>query len=211
MNNHVADQSDASSSWSARYNSDTLQHIGRQVEALMSQHSSLQLHKRAIERHLTSLAAQLHEPDVPLTPRSVFLLLEMRGSASVSNSLEHIAHIVHEQGYWRPHEHVQDYHRQDVYQLGKSAQWLFDDSLALARRVEQLQARLQNIRQHRHLASETTPQQVFDALAADADLASVLDEVEAIVDLLERDGHPGWFRWLLLQSRSLASIMRCLV
>jgi hypothetical protein len=52
---------------------------------------------------------------------------------------------------------------------------------------------------------------VFDALAADADLASVLYEVEAIVDLLERDGHPGWFRWLLLQSRSLASIMRGLV
>jgi TRAP-type mannitol/chloroaromatic compound transport system substrate-binding protein len=129
----------------------------------------------------------------------------------VSNSLEHIAHIVHEQGYWRPKERVQNYHRQDVYQLGKSAQRLFDDSQVLARRVALLQARLRNLKQYRYLSFETTPQQVFDALAADADLASVLYEVEAIVDLLERDGHPGWFRWLLLQSRSLASIMRCLV
>jgi Glu-tRNA(Gln) amidotransferase subunit E-like FAD-binding protein len=50
-------------------------HIGRQVEALMSQYSSLQLHKRAIERHLASLAAQIHEPDVILPLFDDYLVL----------------------------------------------------------------------------------------------------------------------------------------
>ena len=172
MYERVGGPPDDASGWSARYTAETLRHIGRQVEALMIQYSSLQLHKRVIERHLASMAAQIHEPDVILTPRAVFLLLEMRGSGGGSDHLEQIARIVEEQGYWKPHERVQSYHRQDVYQLGKSAQQLFDDYLMLARRVEHLQAALQNIKQHRHLAAETAPQQVFDSLAADADLAS---------------------------------------
>jgi hypothetical protein len=108
------------------YTAETLRHIGAQVEALTSRHCSLQPHKRAIERQLASIAAQIHEPDVVLTPRTVFLLLEMRGSGGVSDHLEQIARILHEEGYWKPHERVWNSQGQDVYYLGKSAQsrWL---------------------------------------------------------------------------------------
>jgi hypothetical protein len=63
----------------------------------------------------------------------------------VCDQLEQIARIVHEQGYWQPHERVQNYQRQDVYHLGKSAQSLFDDCAVLDRRVEQLHTRLGDI------------------------------------------------------------------
>jgi prefoldin subunit 5 len=194
----VGGQPDDASGWSARHTSETLRHIGRQVEVLMSQYSSLQLHKRAIERHLASIAAQIHEPDVVLIPRTVFLLLELRGSGGVCDHLEQIARIVHEQGYWKPHGRVQNYHRQDVYQLGKSAQSLFDDYAVLDRRVEQLQARLGDIKERRQLEAETTPQWVFEDLAATADTVQVQGEVEAIIELLEQANGPGWFRWLFL-------------
>src|SRR6516164_933393 len=140
MHNHVIPQSDPSSTCIVRYSPEMLQHIGRQVEALMSQHSSLRIYKRAIERQLAAIAARISDHDGVLLPRSVFLLLELRGSGGVSAQLEQIARIVDEQGYWKPPGHVPSYHRQDVYHLGKSAQRLFDDSSALERRIEQVQA-----------------------------------------------------------------------
>jgi hypothetical protein len=159
------------------------------------------MHKRAIERQLAAIAAHISEHDAVLLPRSVFLLLEMRGSGGVSAQLEQIARIVHEQGNWIPHGRVPNYHRQDVYHLGKSAQRLFDDYAALNRRVEHVHARLGDIKQRRQLATETTPQSVFDALAAGADILSVQGEVDMIVDLLQAADQLRWFRWLFVCRR----------
>ena len=83
----------------SKISSETLRRIERQIEALVSQERSLLTHKRAIERQLASIAAHIHEPDMMLIPRTVFLLLEMRGNGGVSGQLEYIARIVHEQGY----------------------------------------------------------------------------------------------------------------
>ena len=116
-----------------RYPPEILRHIGAQVEVVRNRHASLQIHTRAIERHLASIAAHIQEPDAALTPRSVFLLLEMRGSGGVSEQLEQIACILHEQGYWKPHGRVKNYRRLDVYHLGKSAQRLFEDYAMLDR------------------------------------------------------------------------------
>jgi hypothetical protein len=166
----------------------------------MSQQSSLKMHKQAIERQLAAIAAHISEHDAVLLPRSVFLLLELRGSGGVRAQLEQIARVVHEQGYWKPHGLVPNYHRQDVYRLGKSAQRLFDDYAAFNRRVEHVQARLGDIKQRRQLTAETTPQSVFDALASGADLLSVQREVDMIVDLLQAADQPRWFRWLFVCS-----------
>ena len=182
-----------------KYTPETLRHIGTQVEALASRHSSLQMHKQAIERQLDSIAAQIHEPDVALIPRNVFLLLEMRGSGGVSAQLEQIACILHEEGYWKPRGRVQHYHQQDVYQLGKSAQKLFDDYAVVDRRVEQLHARLEHIKECRRMRSETTPQEVFECLATASDLTSVQGEVDAMVNLLEQASRPGWFKRLFVK------------
>ena len=46
----------------------------------MSQHSSLKVHKRAIERQLAAIAAHISEHDGVLLPRSVFLLLELHSA-----------------------------------------------------------------------------------------------------------------------------------
>lgn len=81
----------------AKYTPGTLRHIGKQVEALVSQHSGLKIHKRAIEQQLASIAAQIHEEDVVLLPRNVFLLLEIRGSGGVSEQLEQIARLILEE------------------------------------------------------------------------------------------------------------------
>lgn len=78
----------------------------------MSQQSSLKMHKQAIERQLATIAARIGEHEAVLLPRSVFLLVEMRGSGGVSAQLEQIARIVHEQGYWKPHAHVSNYQEQ---------------------------------------------------------------------------------------------------
>jgi hypothetical protein len=156
------------------------------------------MHKQAIERQLAAIAAHISEHDAGLLPRSVFLLLELRGSGGVSAQLEQIARVVHEQGYWIPHGHVATYHRQDVYRLGTSAQRLFDDYTALNRRVEHVHARLGDTKQRRQLAAETTPQNVFDSLAASPDLASVQNEVEAIVQLLGPAQQSRWFRWFFV-------------
>jgi hypothetical protein len=121
------------------YPPETQRHIGSQVDALLSQHSNLWLYRRSIERQLGLIAAHIHEENVPLIPCRVFLLLELRGSGGVSAHLEQIARILREVGYWKPQARVQNYHRQDVYHLGKSAQKLFDDCAALDRRVKQLQ------------------------------------------------------------------------
>ena len=196
MDDHVGRQLDPSSSWPARSPLETLRHIGTQVQALLSHHSSLTMHKRAIERQLASMAAQIHEPDIVLIPRTVFLLVEMRGSGGVCDQLEQIARIVHEQGYWQPHERVQNYQRQDVYHLGKSAQSLFDDCAALDRRVEHLHTRLGDIRERRQMKAEMAPQGVFECLAAAPDTAEVQGEVDAMVELLEQSTRSGWFRWL---------------
>ena len=79
--------------------SERLRHIGTEIETLMSQLSGLQGHKRAIERQLASIADQIHAHNEALTPGNIFLLLEIRGSAGVSQQLEQIAHILHEDGY----------------------------------------------------------------------------------------------------------------
>ena len=194
MSNRVISQSDPSSTQSTRYSPEMLQHIGRQVEALMSQHSNLKTHKRAIERQLAAIAARIGEHDAVLLPRSVFPLLEVRGSGGVSAQLEQIARIVHEQGYWKPQGRVRNYQRQDVYRLGKSTQRLFDDCAKLDQRVEHVQARLADIKQRWQLTAETTPQRVFDALATVADMISIQGEVDTIVDLLQTAHQPRWFR-----------------
>src|SRR5579884_321218 len=165
MYHRVALQPNPSSRQPARYTPETLRHIGIQVEALASQHCSLKIHKRAVERQLAVIAAQINEQDAVLVPSTIFLLLEIRGSGGVSAQLEQIAHIIHEQGYLKPQHHVQSYHRQDVYYLGKSAQKLFDDYAALDWRVEQLHVRLAHIKQCLHMAFDMTPMQVFECLA----------------------------------------------
>ena len=91
-----------------------------------------------------------------------------------------------------------NYHRQDVYHLGQSAQRLFDDSAALDQRIEQVQAQLGHIKQCRQMGSDTTPQEVFGELASTPDLVSVQNGVDAIVQLLGPTKPSGWFRWLLV-------------
>ena len=198
MHSRVVWQPDPSSTRPARYTPETLRHIGTQVEALTSHCSSLKIHKRAIERQLASIAAHIHEQDIVLIPRTVFLLLEARGSGGVSAQLEQIARIIGEEGYWKPRERIQNYHRQDVYHLRESAQRLFDDYTALDRQVEQLHVRLEHIKERWQMASRTTPQGVFEGLAAASDVSSVQGEVDAIVALLEQATRPGWFRWLFV-------------
>ena len=197
MYNRVALQPNPSSRRPAKYSPETLRHIGVQIETLASHHSSLEIHKRAIERQLFAIAARINKQDVVLNPQTIFLLLEMRGSGGVSAQLDQIAHIIHEQGYWKPQQRVQNYHRQDVYHLSQSVQKLFDDYAALDWRIEQLRVRLGHIKQHRHMTPEITPQEVFESLAVSTDILSVQIEVDAIVELLEQTNHPGWVWWLL--------------
>jgi hypothetical protein len=78
MSYRVIVQSDPSSEQPATYSPEMLRHIGMQVEALMSQYSSLKIHKRAIERQLAAIAARISEHDGVLHPRSVFLLRRYR-------------------------------------------------------------------------------------------------------------------------------------
>jgi hypothetical protein len=195
MYNRVALQPNPSPRRPASYTPETLRHIGIQVEALTSRHASLKIHKRAIERQLAAIAARINTQGVVLVPHTIFLLLEMRGSGGVSDLLEKIAYIVHEQGYWKPRERIQNYHRQDVYYLGKSAQKLFDDYAALDWRVEQMHVRLGHIKQLRQMANETTPLEVFEGLAAASDIVSIQGEVDAIAQLLEQSNYPEWFWW----------------
>ena len=192
----VAEPTGLSSRWTIRSTDVTLRHIESQVVALISQHSSLMIHKRAIERQLTSIVAQIHEPDVELTPNAIFLLLEMRGSGGVSEQLEQIAHIVHEQGYWKPNGRIQNYRPQDVYHLGKSTQRLFDDYSGVDRRVEQLYTRLGHIKQHWQMEVETTIPGIFECLATamDVDIAEVQSEVNPLVKLLAQASRPIWLR-----------------
>lgn len=198
MYSRIAEQPDLSSRWTTRSSSETLQHIEKQIEALISHHSSLMNHKRAIEQQLASIAAQIHEPEVMCSPRAVFLLLEIRGSGGVSEQVEQIAHIVHEQGYWKPRGRVQNYCMQDVYHLGKSVQKLFNDYEVVDRRVEQLQAWLRHVKQSRQMEAEKTLQGVFECLAATIDTAAVQEEVNVIVELLGQAVRPRWFRWLFV-------------
>ena len=198
MHNHIIPQSDPSYTCLVRYCPERLRNIGMQVESLMSRHSSLKMHKRAIERQLAAIAARIAEQDAVLLPRSVFLLLELRGSGGVSAQLEQIARIVEEQGYWKPQEHVPNYHRQDVSHLGQSAQRLFDDATALERRIEHVQAHLRHIKQGRQMASDTAPQEVFEELAASPDPVSVQSEVNAVVHLLGKAQQSRRSRWFFV-------------
>ena len=198
MSYGVIVQSNPSSARLIEYSPEMLRHIGMQVEFLMSRHSSLKMHKRAIERQLAEIAARISEKDAVLLPRSVFLLLEMRGSGGVSAQLEQIANIVDEQGYWKPPVHVLNYHRQDVYHLGQSAQRLFDDCTVLDRLIEHVQAHLRHIKQGRQMSSDTTPQEVFEELAASPDLMPVQSEVDAIVHLLGSAKQSRWSRWFFV-------------
>src|SRR5215471_16969494 len=75
MFNRIIVQSDPSSTQPTRYSPERLQHIGMQVEALMSRYSSLKMHKRAIERQMAAIAARICEQDGVLLPRSIFTLL----------------------------------------------------------------------------------------------------------------------------------------
>jgi hypothetical protein len=175
-----------------KLSSETLQHIERQVEALISQHSSLTIHKRAIERQLASIAVHIHEPDVMLTPHTVFLLLQMRGSGGVSEQLEHIAHIVDEQGYWKPNGRIQNYRLHEVYYLGKSAQRLFDTYEVVDRRAQQLYGWLTHIKQHQQMEVETPLQEVFAGLVAAMDTAEIQSECQRL-----RHFAPG-SSWLLV-------------
>lgn len=197
INSPVTSQPHPPSTWSDIYPPETLRQIGTQVETVLSKYSSLKLHKQAIERQLASIATRINEQEVILVPRNVFLLLELRGSGGVSEQLEQIARILQEEGYWKPRGRVQYYHQQDVYQLGKSTQKLFDDCAALQQRAEQLHARLEHIKESR----EMTPQEVFERLATTLDDSSIQGEVDAMVALLEQANHPGWFRWLFRISR----------
>ena len=203
MAHRVAWQPSPLSTWAERYTPEVLRCIGVRVEALLSRHSSLQIYKRSIERQLALMAAQIRAEDVSLLPRSVFLLIEMRGSGGLSAPLEQIARILGEVGYWKPPAHVHGYRGPDVYHLGQSAQRLFDDYATLDRRVKQLHAQLEFIREQRYMQPETTPQELFAGLATVADTAQIQVGVDAVVGLLEQATRPGWLRRLFVHLRIL--------
>lgn len=182
--------------WPNRSPSKTLHHIERQVEALISQQSSLAIHKRAIQKQLASIAVKIHEPDVMLTPHNVFLLLEIRGSGGVSEQLEQIARLVHEEGYWKPGGRVQNYRLRDVYLLGKSAQRLFDTFAVIDRCVQQVYAYLWYIKQHWQMEAETSLHAVFTSLEASIERAEVQDEVNSLLKLIDQAIRPGWYTYL---------------
>ncbi|GAC1464513.1 MAG: hypothetical protein PVS3B3_27760 [Ktedonobacteraceae bacterium] len=192
----IVERSKLSARWPASSPTETPQHIETQVEVLISLHSSLMIHKRAIERQLASIASEIHEPDVELTPHTIFLLLEIRGSGGVGEQLEQIAHIVHEQGYWKPNGYVQNYRLQDIYYLGKSVQRLFDDYTVVDRRIEELHSWLGHMQQCRQIGTETIPQYLYECLAVAMDTSEVYEEVNTIVNRLGQPTRPGWFRWL---------------
>jgi hypothetical protein len=196
IDSRLTSQTHPSSTWSALYPPETLRQIGTQIEAVMSQHSSLEVHKQAIERQLASIAARINEQEAALIPHDIFLLLELRGSGQVSEQLEQIGRILHEEGYWKPRGRVQYYSQQDVYQLGKSTQKLFDDYAALHPRVEQMYVRLEAIKERRQMTPERTPQEVFECLGTTVDCSSIQAEVDAMVALLEQANRPGWFKRL---------------
>ena len=201
MFHRASSQPNPSSPWPERYpSSETLRSIGAQVETLVSRHSGLEIHRRAIEQQLALMAAQIHEQDIALIPGDVFLLVEIRGSGGVSDQLEQIARILHEQGYWKPRGRIQSYHQQDVYYLGRSAQRLFEDYEVADRRIRQLQVLLGYIKERLQVESEATPQAVFAGLAAATDGAKVRAEVDAIADLLEQANCPGWFTRLFVRN-----------
>jgi len=52
-----------------------------------------------------------------------------------------------------------------------------------------------------HIVAETTPQEVFEELAAGVDMLSVQGEVDMIIDLLQAADQPRWFRWLFVCRR----------
>ncbi len=117
MSYYVALHPGSSAIRSEKYSPETLRRIGRQIEALLSQHSSLEMYRRPVEWQLGLIAEQMQEDDVLLVPCSVFHLLETRGDAEVSAHLEQIARILREADYWKPAAGEQDYHRPDVYQI----------------------------------------------------------------------------------------------
>lgn len=182
--------------WPKRSPSKTLQDVERQFEALISQQSSLALHKRAIEKQLASIANQIHEPDVILTPHTVFLLLEIRGSGGVSEQLEQIAHIVGEEGYWKPGGSVQNYRLRDIYLLGRSAQRLFDTFAIIDRYVKQVYAILRYIKQHWQMGAEASLHTVFASLESTIETAEVQEEIISLVKLIDEALRPGWYRLL---------------
>jgi hypothetical protein len=176
--------------------SKTHHRIERQVEALISQQRSLEMHKRAIEKQLASIADFIHEPDVILTPHTVFLLLEIRGSGGVSEQLEQIARIVHEEGYWKPGGRVQNYRRRDVYLLGRSAQRLFDTFAVIDHCVQQLYAHLWYIKQRWQIETEASLHAVFASLTSTTEKAEVQSEINSLVRLIDEVMRPGWYRLL---------------
>ena len=176
--------------------SETLHRVERQVETLICQQSSLQIHKRAIEKQLASIADQIHIPDVALTPQRIFLLLEIRGSGGVSEQLEQIARIVHEEGYWKPGGRIQNYRLRDVYLLGRSAQRLFDSFAVIDRCVKQIYAHLWYIKQRWQIGAEASFHAVFASLETTIETAEVQAEINSLVKLVDQALRPGWSRWL---------------
>ena len=198
MAHHVTEQPNPSAIWAEQYTPEVLRSIGSQVEALLSQHGSLEMYKRSIERQLALMATHLHLEDVSIHPRSMFLQVELRGSGGCNAPLEQIARILGEVGYWKPPVPVQNYRGPEVYHLGQSTQRLFDDYAALDRRVQQLYAQLGCMREQQHMQPETTPQEIFTGLANAVDTAKAQAGVDTIVGLLKQTRRPGWFRRLLL-------------
>lgn len=198
MAHPLAAQPNPSAIWAEQYTPEVLRSIGSQVEALLSQHSSLEIYKRSIERQLALIAAHLHLEDAQLLPRSMFLQVEIRGSGGCHAPLEQIARILGEVGYWKPPMPVQNYRGPEVYHLGQSTQRLFDDCAAWDRRVQQLHAQLGCLREQQHMQPETTPQEIFTGLANAVDTAKVQAGVAAIAGLLKQTNRPGWFRRLFV-------------
>ena len=198
MAHRIAEQPNPSAIWTEQYTPEVLRSIGSQVEALLSQHNSLEMYKRSIERQLVLMAVHLCVEDVQLLPRSMFLLVELRGSGGCHAPLDQIARILGEVGYWKPPMPVQNYRGPEVYHLGQSTQKLFDDYAALDRRVQHLHAQLGCLREQQHMQPETTSQEIFTGLATSVDTAKVQAGVDTIVRLLEQPKRSGWFRRLFV-------------
>jgi hypothetical protein len=190
-----------SSTQSERHHPEALQCLGSRIEALLSRNSSLQNYRHSLERQLAVLVARLGTQRVELVPRSVFLLLELRGSGGMSMPLEQIARILEELGYWQPGRPIRAYLRPDVYHLGLSAQQLFDDATALERRVRQIQAEVEWLREQKHLPPETTTHEVFADLEMTMDAAPVRAALDQIASLLDPPNWQGWVRWLFFKSQ----------
>jgi hypothetical protein len=122
--------------------------------------------------------------------------LEIRGSGGVSEQLEQIAHIVDEEGYWKPGGSVHNYRLRDIYLLGRSAQRLFDSFAIIDRCVQQVYAHLWYIKQCCQMATEASLHAVFASLESTTEKEEVQSEINSLVRLIDDVTRPGWYRLL---------------